>query len=224
MNQMYDRMVMNHMPKSGGSYVKSYFKHNTDWPVKAYRSINMLPDIVPEDNTFSSSHQAFQEFKPTESDFYFTFTRHPVDVFFSHYYFVNSVKDKHPDVWPDNDANGELLTRNIMFDAPMQDYVDWFMSDLTENNFKKSYFFMNFYKTLLTNEYTFIGVLENMGEAMYSLCTQVGVEYKPEAWAHHNENRDKTADYTYRRDELEEIFANQIEIYDQVVSGINYEI
>jgi hypothetical protein len=244
----YDRLIFDHVPKTAGSFVRRYLINSTacmgfqDDVENHYIPVHVDADGICDSRAVNETIQSYQGkpygdierpvllsghrifnsniFTPNPDDFYFTFIRNPIDVFYSDYYFVNRRYKDLPDVWPIDDILDEEYGINLNRRSPFKEYVDWFIDEYEDNTI----FYEKTYNTYSTGKHRFIGIQEQMNTSMIRLCNWLDIEYdKEEVSVSVNGSDRPPEDYTYRRSEIGVVLSDLMDIYKTVLKVRGYD-
>lgn len=143
---------------------------------------------------FVTSHDMFdpRHFQKRDEDFYFTFMRHPVDRCYSSIYYMKRV------------TKTSLLPEYKRVKETWGLPLDVLIDRLLQQPFESRYDPQSLAKL------DFVGVTEEMDRSLKVLNGVLGTRIKNDERINANEGED----YSYRRDELERHFREEIKIYD----------
>lgn len=202
-----DRIIFHHLKKSGGTSVIQ----NLRYALRSHKRIG-FEDTVDDlyrfiDNNkkikIFSSHYAFADYEKRDDEFYITWIRNPVDMFYSAWSFYREQPDKiHLQMVPAIHKTG--FNAQHAFD----DISEWinFCIDGPRRFFPMDEFNADF------DSFNFIGRCEHMNEDLFELSNILGLKFNlPFLPPMNTSNSPKVR--TYRRNELEQQLGKEMEIW-----------
>jgi hypothetical protein len=200
----YRKIIYHHIPKTAGSFLgrslgKHYgYRHRVNLP---YRDVNpyRIIDSNPDDKLFAS-HYAFENYRPRPKEYYFTFLRHPVAMFYSQYkHDQRLLRQNKP--W----RNGWKIP-GYLKDQVEAESLKAFI-DLRLN--KKAGLYPSGYFNINFDRFHFIGITEEMDRSLEVMSYHLGITVrngrKINATTPHKSN--------YRRKEIAKALSKEISIY-----------
>ena len=200
------RFVFHHIPKSGGTSVKQAVEASGALCCWVNDRAESLEGALARGAQWYASHFLFRDYMPAAGDVYFTWIRDPVELFFSGYYY-----------W--RDPRIEVL--GFEFDAPMVEfmrrvgryedaraYVDAVLEERPKHVFPRGLF------NLAWDRFDFIGRTDRMAESLEAFNRRFGTRLE-----HVHVNRKGRGDVIYRRAELEEFLAPELEAFRRFTRG-----
>lgn len=216
----WNKILFFHLPKTGGLSIKDAF-------VKVYNHVFLesYTFLAPKSfymfyqNTLKTKDQdpykfiyihewttqnPFSFIHPRKDDFCFTIIRHPINLFYSLYYYI---KQGGSEESPTPILHG-LPHQMIKSSQSIKQYIDWVLD--YGYIIKDCILPIGYYNNDILSKMTYVGIYEDMQTTISVLDTSLGIKLD---LPHLNVGKyDK--DYTYRRAELEEFFNNEIQLYD----------
>jgi hypothetical protein len=175
----FKRIVFDHKPKCAGTTINRMFHGlfnyarldglgNIDFDETGRRLESTCVNDWSEDVIYMSAHYLFlpENFTPQEDDFYFTFIRHPVELLFSNYYFVNFRINNSPQCvvnrqWSEDTQKVFLL--------PINDFVKHMLT-IGKKNIPLTNYFYNL------DKYNFVGVVEKIHQSIESIAHILNID------------------------------------------------
>ena len=175
----FERIIFDHRPKCAGTTIDQIFHRlfnysrldtcgNVDFDAKGNRLECTYINDWSEDIFYKSAHHWFSPkvFNPQDGDFYFTFVRHPVELFFSNYYFINfKIKNS---IQQSIDSQWDKKTQEI-FSLSVYDFVKY-MLKIGKNAISLTKHFHHL------NKYTFVGVVEKMYGSIQAMSNILNID------------------------------------------------
>lgn len=230
------KIIFFHIPKSGGTSIKKAFDKTNRLILDNYdfgdsNKINYKmnvsypngkgPNGKGPEVSFVHIHEwvpysFFQTIHPNENDFTFTILRHPVHTFYSIYYHIK--RHKSDFVQSDTDEQKNPLFVNMIFKSrDIKQYIDWILD--FGYLFKELILPVGYYKRSFLCKMKYIGIFEKMEETIDKLneiLISNGLLQSNLNKLHCNSG-DYSRDLSYRKDELELFFKDEIEIYREFI-------
>lgn len=174
-------------------------------------------DALERNARFVSSHFAFHKdlFLKRKGDFLFTWIRHPVNMFYSGCQFYRQEKRPTQYFEPRSVRDGLNTLKSF---KTINDYIDWLLDSRPDHK----QLFPAFYFDDDWGRYDFIGVCERHKEDTERLASLVDLPLSPcrvNVTSQTNRSfpkQDKQFNRGYREEELNEFFAFEIEIYEEL--------
>ena len=189
------KLIFHHIPKAGGTSVLHSLRQ-----VHKHKRIAFASNVsnIKIGNGFYSSHYYFKDY---EGDgLYFTWIRNPVDMFYSAFSYYSQPNKPHPLYKPE-------ATRAWLADAvkhpTLEAYVDAALDENHVDTFPRGLLDLNW------DRFDFVGVTERMRSSLAAFSDLVGATLPIK-----HSNRSSGAK-DYRRDEVEAMLSDQMEIYDE---------
>jgi hypothetical protein len=200
----YRKVIYHHVPKTAGSFIgrklgKYYgYRFRVNLP---YRKTNPYQtiDLNPDSRLFAS-HHAFENFQPRPREYYFTFLRHPVSMFYSQFkHDQRLLRQGKP--W----RNGWKILgylKDARDTRSIRDFIDLRL-EKGADLFPSGYFNLNFQR------FHFVGITEEMDRSLKIMSNHLGVILKNGRKV----NTTSEHDISYRLDEVRKSLTREIKIY-----------
>lgn len=195
------RFVFHHIPKTGGIAVTAAAERaGLRWE-RAWTGQETLKSFAAAnaDRSWWSSHFLFRDYEPGPDEVYFTWIRHPVDMFYSGYFFWRE-HELRGEEFPIREMTGFMRSVGQYEDA--RAYTDGVLARSHEHAFPRGLFNLDW------GQFHFIGQTDRMDESLTAFNARFGTNLAPV-----KANVSTRPQTQYRRDELETLLRPEIEAY-----------
>ena len=169
------RLIFHHVPKTAGTYVLNELAKSTGGRPVRIPQTSRRTGLRHATGLLNSSHHAFQNVRPEDGDFFFTWLRDPVAMAFSAFsYFKARPQFAGAAVVSPNPLFAVQVRRIQEFDS-VEDYVDAALAD-SFPIFPAGHF------TLDWSRFHFVGFTETMAESLAGLRDAAGLRTVRPDW------------------------------------------
>jgi hypothetical protein len=221
------RVIFYHYPKSAGTSIK-----DTIYKLKINRAIfdshsfhdieklcyNAYVDDPTKPIQYVHIHEwnpvnMFRSFIPAPTDFTFTIIREPISLFYSIYYHAFPETKESDFKEKAFDFNHEPLYRTLIGNTSnIREYIDLVLS--LGSLFKDKIVPKGYYNRQFLTFLNFVGIYEDLVSSMNYVSKQI--DGLPSEWSVvllESNTKQYEKDLSYRRDELEQFFSEEIVVY-----------